>query len=83
LFNAAKMPLGRMAGMIAVFVRGKHKPTYQMNRFDLGDKCVVVNASKVRATGDKKNQKLYRHHTGYPGGLKEIVMKDLLAKDPE
>jgi Ribosomal protein L13 len=45
LFNAAKMPLGRMAEMISIFIRGKHKPTYTMNRFDLGDKVVVVNAS--------------------------------------
>lgn len=53
LFNAAKMPLGRMASMIAIFVRGKHKPSYTMNRFDLGDKVVVVNASNVRVTGKK------------------------------
>lgn len=55
LFNAAKMPLGRMAVMIANFVRGKHKPTYEYNRFDLGDKCVVVNAANVKATGRKKH----------------------------
>jgi large subunit ribosomal protein L13 len=77
------MPLGRMAQMIAIFIRGKHKPTYSQNRFDLGDKCVVVNASKVKTTGDKMTQKLYRHYTGYPGGLKEILMKDLVAKDPQ
>lgn len=78
LFNAEKIPLGRMAEMIAIFIRGKHKPNYAMNRYDLGDKCVVVNASKVRTTGDKMNQKLYRHYTGYPGGLKEVLMKDLV-----
>jgi large subunit ribosomal protein L13 len=72
-----------MAQMIAIFIRGKHKPTYEKNRFDIGDKCVVVNAAKVRTTGDKMNQKLYRHYTGYPGGLKEVLMKDLVAKDPE
>jgi large subunit ribosomal protein L13 len=83
LFNAEKMPLGRMAEMIAVFIRGKHKPTYSMNRYDLGDKCVVVNASKVRVTGNKMDQKIYRHYTGYPGGLKEILMKDLIQKDPQ
>jgi large subunit ribosomal protein L13 len=83
LFNAAKMPLGRMAEMIAIFIRGKHKPTYAYNRFDLGDKCVVVNASNVMVTGDKMNQKLYRHYTGYPGGLKEIVMKDLVERHPD
>jgi len=83
LFNAEKMPLGRMAEMIAIFIRGKHKPTYAMNRYDLGDKCVVVNASKVRVTGDKMNQKLYRHYTGYPSGLKEVVMRELVEKNPE
>lgn len=83
LFNAEKMPLGRMAQMIAIFIRGKHKPTYAYNRFDLGDRCVVVNASKVKTTGNKMTQKLYRHHTGYPGGLKEILMKDLVDKHPD
>ena len=53
LFNAEKIPLGRMAQMIAVFIRGKHKPGYAQNRFDMGDKCVVVNASKVKVTGNK------------------------------
>ena len=47
------MPLGRMAQMIGVFIRGKHKPGYAYNRFDMGDKCVVVNASKVKVTGNK------------------------------
>lgn len=51
LFNAQRIPLGRMASMIATFIRGKHKPTYAYNRFDLGDKCVVVNAGKVKVTG--------------------------------
>ena len=83
LFNAEKIPLGRMAEMIAIFIRGKHKPTYRDNRYDLGDKCVVVNAGTVKTTGSKMDQKLYRHYTGYPGGLKEIVMKDLVERDPE
>lgn len=82
MFNAEKMPLGRMAEKIATFIRGKHKPGYAYNRFDMGDKCVVVNASKVKVTGKKMYQKLYRHHTGYPGGLKEILMKDLVQRDP-
>ncbi len=82
LFNAAKMPLGRMATQIAQLIRGKHKPSYVQNRYDLGDRVVVVNASNVKVTGQKKTQKLYRHHTGYPGGLKEILMKDLIKKDP-
>ena len=83
LFNAERMALGRMAAMIAVFIRGKHKPQYATNRFDLGDKCIVVNASKVKATEAKMTYKLYRHHTGYVGGLKEIPMKDLVQKHPD
>lgn len=55
LFNAEKIPLGRMASMISVFIRGKHKPMYSQNRFDLGDRVVVVNAAKVKVTGDKMN----------------------------
>ena len=54
-----------------------------MNRFDIGDKCVVVNAAKVKVTGNKMTQKLYRHYSGYPGGLKEILMKDLVRDDPQ
>lgn len=49
------MALGRIATMVATFVRGKHKPTYAPNRFDLGDKCVVVNASKIKVTGQKRS----------------------------
>lgn len=54
VFNAERIPLGRMAVMIATFIRGKHKPVYAYNRYDLGDKCVVVNADKVKVTGKKK-----------------------------
>lgn len=82
LFNAARMPLGRMAQRIAELIRGKHKPNFVLNRDDLGDKVVVVNASKVMVTGKKMRQKIYRHYTGYVGGLKEIYMRDLVQKDP-
>lgn len=54
LFNAEKIPLGRMAEKIAIFIRGKHKPGYHYNRFDMGDRCVVVNARTVKTTGLKK-----------------------------
>lgn len=54
MFNAARMPLGRMAAQIAILIRGKHKPQYAMNRFDLGDRVVVVNASEVMVTGKKR-----------------------------
>ena len=60
--------------MIAVFIRGKHRPGYVTNKVGQGDKCVVVNAGKTYVTGNKMDLKLYRHHTGYPGGLKEVVM---------
>ena len=83
LFNANRINLGRMAEKIAILIRGKHKPHYAPNRFDLGDKCVVVNASKLRVSGKQKHWKMFRHHTGYSGGLKEIVMKDLIKKDVE
>lgn len=82
MFNAERITLGRMAAMIANFIRGKHKPQYVQNRFDLGDKVVVVNAAKVKVTGKKRYQKLYRHYTGYVGGLKEVVMKKQIEKDP-
>jgi large subunit ribosomal protein L13 len=72
-----------MAQMIAIFIRGKHKPGYAYNRFDMGDKCVVVNASKVKVTGKKMDQKIYRHYTGYVGNLKEIEMKDLVERHPD
>jgi len=84
LFNAARMPLGRMAEQIALFIRGKHKATYDPRRGALGgDVCVVVNASNTHMTGRKKFYKMYRHHTGYPSGLKEISMEHLMEKDPE
>ena len=53
MFNAQRMPLGRMAEMISVFIRGKHKREYRNNMYELGDTCVVVNASKIYATGNK------------------------------
>jgi ribosomal protein L13 len=55
LFNAERINLGRMAEMISIFIRGKHKPGYAYNRYDMGDRCVVVNASKLRVSGKKKH----------------------------
>jgi large subunit ribosomal protein L13 len=77
------MTLGRMAARIAVLIRGKHKPIYEDRRYDLGDKVVVVNAGNPKVTGKKRQQKLYRHHTGYPSGLREYTMKEVLEKRPE
>ena len=74
--------LGRAASRIAAVLRGKHKATYTPN-VDTGDFVVVVNADKVRLTGDKMKDKLYRYHTEYPGGLRETPAEKLLASHPE
>ena len=73
--------LGRAAARIAAVLRGKHKPTYTPNA-DCGDFVVVVNAEKVKLTGNKWTQKEYHHHTGYFGGLKSIRADKLLEKHP-
>ena len=77
MFNAARMPLGRMAERISVFIRGKHKPNYSPLTCDQGDRCVIVNADNIKMNGRRKLVKLYRHHTGFPGGLKEKTFKEL------
>ena len=74
--------LGRAASQIASILRGKHKPTYTPH-VDCGDFVVVVNAEKIVLTGKKLDQKMLRHHSLYPGGLKEISYRDALVKKPE
>ncbi|SCZ61366.1 50S ribosomal protein L13 [Thiohalomonas denitrificans] len=74
--------LGRLATEIAKRLRGKHKPVYTPH-VDTGDYIVVVNAEKVRVTGNKTANKMYHHHTGYPGGLKSINFEKLVVKAPE
>lgn len=74
--------LGRAATRIAEVLRGKHRPTFTPH-VDTGDFVVVVNAARVRVTGRKLDQKLYRHYSGYPGGLRERKLKEMLAKHPE
>jgi large subunit ribosomal protein L13 len=74
--------LGRAATKIATVLRGKHKPTYTPN-VDSGDFVIVINASKLKLTGQKMKKKLYRHHTLYPGGLREISAEKLLAVYPD
>lgn len=74
--------LGRAATKIASVLRGKHKPSYTPN-VDTGDFVVVVNAEKVKLTGDKMQKKLYRYHTQYPGGLRETPAAKLIQKHPE
>jgi len=79
--DATDQVLGRLSTRIATVLRGKHKPTYTPHE-DLGDHVVVINAEKVRLTGKKWTDKMYRHHTGYIGGLKETTAGKLREKDP-
>jgi len=74
--------LGRLATQIAHRLRGKHRPEFAPH-IDTGDFVVVVNAEKVRVTGRKLEQKVYQRYTGYPGGIREITLKDMLATKPE
>lgn len=73
--------LGRLATEIARRLRGKHKPEYTPH-VDTGDYIVVVNAEKIRVTGNKRSDKMYHRHSGYPGGIKSISFEKLLAKAP-
>jgi large subunit ribosomal protein L13 len=74
--------LGRLASEVAKILRGKNKPTYTPN-VDTGDHVIIINAEKIVLTGKKLEQKLYRHHSLYPGGLKEIQYKDIMKNRPE
>ena len=82
IIDAAEKPLGRVATEAAKLLRGKHKPTYTPH-MDVGDHVIIINCDKVVLTGRKLDQKIYRSHSGYIGGMKEITAKDLLAKNPE
>ena len=82
IIDAEGKPLGRVATEVARLLRGKHKPTFTPN-MDVGDHVIVINCSKVILTGDKLNQKVYRHHSGYIGGMKETSAKDMLQNNPE
>ena len=80
--DAEGQVLGRLATRVARLLTGKDKPFY-IPFMDVGDHVVIINAERVRLTGNKSKSKFYRHHTGFPGGLKEISAGDLLAKYPE
>ncbi len=82
LVDATGKTLGRLASEIAKILMGKHKPTYTPH-VDGGDFVVVVNAEKIHATGKKLDKKIYYKHTGYPGGLKETTLREMLQKKPE
>ena len=82
LVDADGQTLGRLASEIARYLRGKHLATFA-EHMDLGDFVVVVNASRIRLTGNKAQQRFYYRHSNYPGGLKAVNLGDLLARHPE
>ena len=82
IVDAAGLTLGRLATEVAVRLRGKHKPVFTPF-LDTGDHVVVINAEKVVLTGRKLQQKMYRRHSGYPGGLKETRADTMLERHPE
>ena len=81
IIDAANKPLGRVATEAAKLLRGKHKPTFTPN-IDVGDHVIILNCNQVILTGNKLNQKVYRHHSGYIGGMKETSAKDMMEKNP-
>ena len=81
VIDAEGVVLGRLASEVAKILRGKNKPTYTPH-VDTGDYVIVLNADKVRLTGKKEQDKMYRHHSGYIGGLKETNYKQLIEKHP-
>jgi large subunit ribosomal protein L13 len=82
VIDATGQPLGRLSTQVAWFLRGKHKPIFSPH-LDVGDFVIVVNASKVRLTGRKMEQKRYYHHSGYPGGMRTREVKHEMNKRPE
>jgi large subunit ribosomal protein L13 len=82
IIDATGIPLGRIATEAARLLRGKHKPTFTPN-VDTGDHVIIINAEKLVLTGNKLNDKMYRRHSGYPGGLKEVPYKKLMQIMPE
>ena len=80
--DATDMTLGRLASEVAKVLRGKNKAIFTPH-IDTGDYVVVINASKVKVTGKKMDQKIYYHHSDYVGGMKETTLKEKLAKKPE
>ena len=81
IIDAANKPLGRVATEAAKLLAGKHKPIYTKN-LDTGDHVIIINCKDVKLTGHKLDQKVYRHHSGYIGGMKETVAKDMMANNP-
>ncbi|NCX94198.1 MAG: 50S ribosomal protein L13 [Gammaproteobacteria bacterium] len=82
VLDATGKTLGRLASEVARRLRGKHKPVYTPH-VDTGDYIVIINAEAIRVTGRKMTDKVYYRHTGYPGGIKETALKDMLSRQPE
>lgn len=82
VLDAAGKPLGKVAAEAATLLRGKHKPTFTPNA-DCGDHVIIINAAEVVLTGNKLEQKMYYHHTGYIGNMKEVKYKTLMNTKPE
>ena len=82
IVDAANKPLGRVATEVARLLRGKHKPTYTPNE-DVGDYVIVINCKDAVLTGKKLDQKVYRHHSGYIGGMKETPARVMMDNKPE
>lgn len=82
IIDAANKPLGRVATEAARLLRGKHKPTFTPH-IDTGDNVIIINCKDVILTGNKINSKIYRHHSGYIGGMKEVPAAVMLDKNPE
>ena len=82
LIDASSAPLGRVSTVIAKYLIGKYKPTYTPH-IDAGDYVVVINAEKLVVTGDKETDKIYYHHSGFPGGITDATLAEVRAKYPE
>lgn len=82
IVDAAERPLGRVAGEIALLLMGKHKPQFS-HHLNMGDNVVVINAAKISVSGNKLEDKKYYRHSGYPGGIRETSLGELLEKHPE
>lgn len=82
VLDAEGKTLGRLASEAASILRGKKKPIYTPH-VDTGDYVIVINAEKIEVTGKKRKEKIYKRHTGYPGGLREVTFEDLQAKKPD
>ncbi len=80
--DAADMTLGRLASEVAKVLRGKNKPIFTPH-MDTGDNVIVINASKIKVTGKKLDQKIYYHHSDYVGGMKQATLREKMAKKPE